>query len=386
MSKNIVICCDGTGNQFGDNNSNVVKLYGTLIIDGTLQVGYYHPGVGTMGAPTARNRFSSAWSVVTGLAFGCGLLANVEDAYRYLMNVYDDGDRVFLFGFSRGAYTARALGGVLHMFGLLCPGNEGLIPYIIRLYAKKTRAAAGKTHTFRVASGFKATFCRDCPLHFVGVWDTVSSVGWIWDPLKLPYTGQNPDINVGRHAVSVDERRCYFRNNLWGDPLPSQNIKQVWFAGVHSDIGGSYPEKESSLSKIALEWMLREAQPAGLLINSEKVAQILGQIPPPPPVAPNPGAKLHNSLTWRWWILEFLPHSYYDPVSKKARWRIPLGARRVIPEGSVLHASVTEKLQRDPSYMPPNLPQQYMIEPGGSIACCSVPKFEQPADGLKVFI
>src|SRR5689334_18988492 len=108
MPKSIVICSDGTGNEFGDHNCNVVKLYGTLIIDSKQQFGYYHPGVGTMGAPTASDRVSKAWSIVMGLAFGTGLLANVGDAYRFLMNVYEDSDRVFLFGFSRGAYTARA--------------------------------------------------------------------------------------------------------------------------------------------------------------------------------------------------------------------------------------------------------------------------------------
>ncbi|MGA2413745.1 MAG: DUF2235 domain-containing protein [Candidatus Sulfotelmatobacter sp.] len=363
MAKNIVICCDGTGNQFGDHNSNVVKLYSTLIVDGRRQIGYYHPGVGTMGDPTAHNKISSAWSVVMGLAFGAGLLANVGDAYRYLMNTFEEGDHVYLFGFSRGAYTARALGGVLHMFGLLCPGNDGLIPYVIRLYAKRTRDAAGMTHTFQVAEGFKATFCRHCPLHFVGVWDTVSSVGWVWDPLKLPYTGQNPDMANGRHAVSIDERRCYFRNNLWGSQLPGQNIKQVWFAGVHSDVGGSYAPAESGLSQIALEWMLCEATQFGLLIDPEVADRVLGRVPPPPPVTPNPAAKEHNSLTTAWWILEFLPHSYYDSVAKKAKWRIPLGASRVIPEGSVLHETVSEKLQVDSSYEPPNLPKTFGIEP-----------------------
>ena len=159
MAKNIVICCDGTGNEFGDHNSNVVKLYSTLVIDGKRQVGYYHPGVGTMGAPTAHNKISKAWSVVMGLAFGTGLLANVGDAYRYLMNVYEDGDNVFIFGFSRGAYTVRALAGVLHMFRLLRPRNEGLIPYVNRLFANRPRSVPGMTHTFQVATRSKATFC-----------------------------------------------------------------------------------------------------------------------------------------------------------------------------------------------------------------------------------
>jgi uncharacterized protein (DUF2235 family) len=363
MPKNIVICCDGTGNEFGDHNSNVVKLYSTLIIRDQQQVGYYHPGVGTMGSPTARNKLSKAWSVVMGLAFGAGLLANVSDAYRYLMNIFEDGDRVFLFGFSRGAYTVRALAGALHMFGLLCPGNEGLIPYIIRLYAKRTREAGGMTHTFEVAAGFKDTFCRHCPLHFVGVWDTVSSVGWIWDPLKLPYTAQNPDMAIGRHAVSIDERRCYFRNNLWGNPLPGQDIKQVWFGGVHSDVGGSYAELESGLSKITLQWMLCEAVGAGLLVDGQRADTILGRIPPPGPAVPDPAAKMHNSLTWTWWIVEFLPHSYYDPILRKVKWRIPLGARRSIPEESVLHETVRDRLRLNQSYKPTNLPAHSATEP-----------------------
>lgn len=361
MAKNIVICCDGTGNQYGDQNSNVVKLYSTLIINGNDQVGYYHPGVGTMGSPTSHNRISNAWSVLTGMAFGAGLLANVGDAYRYLMNVYQEGDRVYIFGFSRGAYTARALAGSLHMFGLLCPGNNGLIPYVIGMYAKRTRDAAGMTHTFDVARGFKATFCRPCPLHLVGVFDTVSSVGMVWSPLRLPYTGQNPDMANGRHAISIDERRAYFGSNLWGAQLPGQSLKQVWFAGVHSDIGGSYPETQSGLSKISLQWMLCEAVSLGLLVDPARADIVLGRNTQPP-VAPDPSAKTHNSLTRPWWLLECLPHSYYDSNSKKAKWRIPFGARRVIPEGSVMHESVGEKLKLDASYKPSNLPKQYSEE------------------------
>jgi Uncharacterized alpha/beta hydrolase domain (DUF2235) len=205
-------------------------------------------------------------------------------------------------------------------------------------------------NTFEVADGSKFTFCRDCRLHFVGVWDRVSSVGWIWDLLKLPYTAQNADMVNGRHAVSIDERRCYFRNNLWGDQLPGQSLKQVWFAGVHSDVGGSYAPAESGLSQIALEWMLCEAVSLGLMVDPEKADQVLAKaplttIPPPAPAPSDPAQKAHDSLTGAWWILEILPHSYYDPVASKAKWRIPLGARRVIPENSVLHQTVIEKLK-----------------------------------------
>jgi uncharacterized protein (DUF2235 family) len=370
VPKNIVVCCDGTGNEFRDNNSNVVKLYYSLVIDPSVQIGYYHPGVGTMGAPTAHNRFTKKWSVFTGLAFGAGLLNNVADAYRYVMDLYEPGDRLFLFGFSRGAYTVRALAGVLHMFGLLRKGNEGLIPYVTRLYAKRSRDAEGMKHTFRIAEDFKATFSQQCPVHFAGLWDTVSSVGWIWDPIRLPYVAQNPDLHNGRHAVSIDERRCYFRNNLWGSSGPNQNIKQVWFAGVHSDVGGSYPEQESGLSKITLQWMIREATCFGLLTDLTRVDYILGLGPAPsptfpvehPPVPPDVTTPLHNSLTSAWWTLEAIPHSYFDAASGKVRWRIPMGARRMIPENSTLHVSVQEKWNRDPAYRPPNVPNAYAVE------------------------
>jgi uncharacterized protein (DUF2235 family) len=185
MAKNIVICCDGTGNQFGGCNSNVVKLYTALIINNE-QVGYYHPGLGTMGAPNAQGRLAKAWSVVKGLAFGGGFMDNVEDAYRYLMSVYDDGDRVYLFGFSRGAYTVRALAAILHAYGLLCEGNESHIPYVLRMFTDDMREARRqKKPTLDVADAFKETFSHNITLRFVGLWDTVSSVGWIYEPVKL---------------------------------------------------------------------------------------------------------------------------------------------------------------------------------------------------------
>lgn len=168
MPKNIVVCCDGTGNEFGESKSNVVKLYMMLVHDDS-QVSYYHPGVGTMGARNALTGVSKWWTKVIGLAFGYGISDNIADAYQFLMKTFQPDDTVYVFGFSRGAYTARALCGMLNIIGLLREDNEGLIPYSIRMIKSKKI-------DFAVAADFKKTFCRECKPHFVGVWDTVSSV------------------------------------------------------------------------------------------------------------------------------------------------------------------------------------------------------------------
>lgn len=367
MAKNIVICCDGTGNEFSDQNSNVVKLYSTLVINKN-QCGYYLPGVGTMGDPRARTWIGKKWSVLTGLAFGSGIIRNIGDAYRYLMNTYQEGDRVFLFGFSRGAYTVRALAGVLHMYGLLSSGNEGLIPYVTQMFARASRKSKGHKSTLDVSERFKRTLSRECPLHFVGVWDTVSSIGWIYDPIVLPFTGQNPAIKVGRQALAVDEQRCMYEDRLWGPSLTGQDIKQVWFPGVHSDVGGSYPEAESELSKGSLEWMLSEAYGAGLLVDLEKAKMVLGQRRPPLRWMPHyvaPDAitsHIHKSLRGLWWLLEFLPHRNYDRNLGRCGWSLPCGHRRFIPEGSLLHSSVEERRLAYLGYNPPNLPTKHSIE------------------------
>lgn len=373
--KNIVICCDGTGNKFGERNSNVVKLYTALKINND-QVGYYHPGLGTMGAPNARTRVGKAWSVLSGLAFGGGFLDNVEDAYRYLMSVYHEGDRVYLFGFSRGAYTVRALAGILQAYGLLCRGNEGHIPYVLRMFTddlKKMRKAGGKT--LNEERAFKATFSRPVTLHFVGLWDTVSSVGWIYEPVKLLYSAQNPIVQTGRHAVSIDERRCFFQDNLWGRPLEEgtpdlkapQDILQVWFAGVHSDVGGSYPPPESALANAALEWMLDEAIAAGLQVVPERREMIVGQgaatdhpaavLYPP---AEQPGA-LHQSLVGPWWLLELLPHRRYEKDDAQEKWGIPLGKRRQVTDAAIVHSSVVRRMDSARDYAPGNLPRKRLF-------------------------
>jgi uncharacterized protein (DUF2235 family) len=356
MPKNIVICCDGTGNEFGERTSNVIKLYQTLVRDAT-QVAYYHPGVGTMGARTALTPIGKSWTRLIGLAFGYGVSDNIADAYQFLMREFEPGDQVYVFGFSRGAYTARAICGMLHIVGLLTKGNEGLIPYAIRMIKRKKI-------DFDVAADFKKTFSSECKPHFVGVWDTVSSLGWVYNAVHFPFTRatKNPDFQIIRHAVSIDERRAFFRENLFGPPHDSQqDVKEVWFAGVHSDVGGSYPESESQLSQIALRWMLCEAELAGLTIDPHQKADILGATPPY--VAPDPLTRnQHESLQGSWWIAELWP-KLVNVKNDQGVWmksiRMNFGRRRWIPPDSVVHESVKQRLANAvPPYKPGNLPQQ----------------------------
>ena len=167
--KNIVICCDGTGNEYGENNSNVVKLYQRVVRDRD-QAAFYDPGVGTfsfLGRELGRRT-----GVALGKFFGAGMRQNIEDAYRFLMETYEDGDRVFLFGFSRGAFTVRALAGMLNKCGLLQKGSINLVPYASKIYNTRDNDS--------VASGFKRTFSQECKPYFVGVWDSVGSMGWFW--------------------------------------------------------------------------------------------------------------------------------------------------------------------------------------------------------------
>jgi uncharacterized protein (DUF2235 family) len=356
MPKNIVICCDGTKNEYGPENTNVVKLYSVLEVDPARQVVYYHPGLGTMGAPNALTAPAKWWTRILGLAFGYGLSQHLADLYGFLMEQYQPEDRIFVFGFSRGAYTARALCSMLHMFGLIREDDDILIPYAVRMLKEC------KDVTFTVAEGFKRTFSREVKPHFVGVWDTVSSVGAFYNPVKLPFSARNPDILIGRHAVAIDERRAFYRQNLWF-PLQWQDIKQVWFAGAHCDVGGGYPEPKSGLSKIALEWMVAEARAAGLLVNQHELDRILGRSGAGI-ARPDPAATLHNSLKWWWWA-ELIPRRYTSlrSAERKKKWKIPLGRRRFIADGSLIHESVSQRMKTLPCYNPPNLPTTYTIEP-----------------------
>jgi uncharacterized protein (DUF2235 family) len=218
---------------------------------------------------------------------------------------------------------------------------------------------------FLLAKEFTATFSVPCKPWFVGVWDTVSSVGWSDNPLKVPFTANNSDIEHGRQAISIDEHRAFFRQNLWRRPPVPQppavppvvgpkDLKQVWFPGVHCDIGGGYPEPESGLAKVALEWMLAEAHACQIVLNKDRTDVVLG-LKGQGYVRPDPAAEMHESLTAAWWAAEFVLKKHYDWKTEQTGRRMNLFRRRTIPDGSSIHDSAYLRGQDYQQRLPSNV-------------------------------
>ena len=411
--RNIVICCDGTGNEISENISNVLKLYRCLRkTDRTepRQLVFYDPGVGTLTRPDPWHKLKQDFSAIMGLATGYGLDDNVLAAYAFLVQHWREGDQIYLFGFSRGAYTVRVLAGLIHKIGLITPeqanlAGSGLIAYkqfssdeapkLRERFKGVTDAGAAEAalppSPFDNAAQFaRITSARWPVIRFVGVWDTVASVivpradrFYLPSLEELAWTLQNPSVQTFRQAISIDERRAMFRLKKWDAPQTfkpvrfndinntPQDILQVWFAGVHSDIGGGYPEKQSGLSKYPLLWMIDEATKCDLRFNQANVNQLGWGDPrkgsPFSYVAPNVEALLHDSLVGAWWLLEFLPKlaKYREWPARQVHFGfyIPDGEPRPIPEGAVVHESVVKRMAAVRDYRPVNLPARYETWP-----------------------
>jgi uncharacterized protein (DUF2235 family) len=368
MPKNLVICCDGTNNQFGPENTNVVRVIQALVRDPSRQRLYYDPGVGTLPEPGAWTAIGKKVSTFVGLAFGAGIFWKVQQAYEFLMQEWEPGDKVFVFGFSRGAYTARLLAAVLHSLGLLPRGNENLIPYVLRLFKGIPHGKSGTAvqEYFSLCDEFRRTFGRVVPeepddrrfhVHCLGLWDTVSSVGWLWDPPSYPYTATNPSVDVVWHAISIDERRWLFRQNRVYQARTDQQLHEEWFPGVHSDVGGGYPEADGGLWRAPFAWILDGTQASGLLVDPGRLAAVLTRTPPP--VAPCEEPK-HESLTAAWWPAEFLPKLQYRSALGRSVPAIGRGRHRRIAEGASIHACALHRLRGDRTYRPPNLSRAFV--------------------------
>ncbi|MDH5833501.1 DUF2235 domain-containing protein [Luteimonas kalidii] len=347
--KRIAIYCDGTWNsadQASDGApcpTNVIKLaLRTAQRAGSAsQVTYYGQGVGTGGS----------LDKLTGGAFGKGLDDNLYAAYRFLVLNYEPGDEIFLFGFSRGAYTARSLAGMVRKCGILRLRHAMRYRDAIALYCDDVHPDDPKALGFRTECS--VTRGEAIPIRFVGVWDTVGALGIPVRGLRSltadKYRFHDVELSgIVQHAcqaLAIDERRAPFEAARWAyRPKPGQTVEQVWFCGVHSDVGGGYPIEESGLSNIALQWMRDQAAAAGLAIDADVDAAY--------PPRPDAMAALHES--------------------KKGWYRLTPGHERVIglaaepteqPDGSSsrrdptqsLHPSVLARWDGDPKYRPRNL-------------------------------
>lgn len=331
MAKRIVVCADGTWNrpekdlakEFPTNVLRLARAIDPKGADGVSQQVFYDWGIG------------SYYEQMLGGTTGKGLNKNIMDDYRYIVQNYQSGDEIFLFGFSRGSYTVRSLSGLIYNCGILKRPNARLIEAAFEHYKKPGYSYAPdgeKSIAFREAHSYKSR-----QIKFVGVWDTVGALG-----IPLSFLGLldkkdefydtkiGPNVDIARHAMAIDEVRSDFEPTLW-EPRDKLDLKQVWFAGVHSNIGGSYaPDKETGglLSDIPLEWMMQQAVEAGLVLETHLKGSLNGQY----------DATLYNSRK----------HIYR---SKRPLYR-PIDHDM----GEVLiHHSVKRRWESDPKYRPKNL-------------------------------
>lgn len=313
-ARQLVVCCDGTNNTLtgGDTDTNVLRLFTHLADqDDGGQVLYYDPGVGgpdSMPSTGAADWVSRRWERLLGLASARGIFDNIEQGYAFLMRNWQPGDEIWLFGFSRGAFTARSIAGLVNLFGILRPEHETLLPTLLRVYFSSDDTTGARKRRKSIAQGifglqvkdedvrdrgdiadqvrdhFTSPAGRDAWVHFTGVWDTVESVGFPGFSLRQPGISRVSDHHYRhvRHALALDEHRWTFLPRLYsednfGTARDPQSLVQLWFRGVHGDSGGGYSTANCELSNEALRWMVDEAVACGLRCPEieTKPAQVL---------------------------------------------------------------------------------------------------------------
>jgi uncharacterized protein (DUF2235 family) len=308
MPKRLVVCCDGTWNRPDQLDqgiaapTNVSKLALAVAredADGVEQAVFYVRGVGTRRLEHLR-----------GGAFGVGLSRNVREAYRFVVSNYEPGDELFFFGFSRGAFTARSTVGLVRNSGILRREHAGRIDEAYDLYRNRD----DRTHPNGIeAEIFRRMYAHpEADIHFVGVWDTVGALGIPIDGFRPPViakrwsfhdTTLSSHVKAAYHALSIDERRGPFKPTLWQqqpEARGEQKLEQVWFAGVHCDVGGGYADP--SLGEIPLLWMVGRAREHGLTFDPGRLALVDGGRVDAArrsigiEIAPDPLGEIHESL------------------------------------------------------------------------------------------
>lgn len=318
MGRNLVVCCDGTNQQFSRVNTNVVHLFRAAVHDEAQQQVFYSPGVGTFAASFFGLNVGRLLGRVLGMAFGYGIQQNMESAYRFLVETYEPGDRVFLFGFSRGAFTARSLASMIDRCGIVEPQHADRIHEITRRYLRGEDDAT--------LNQFRDAFARPCEPWMVGVWDTVGALGLLIAMRKFHDRRLSPGVRYAYHALALDEKRRPFSPTPWDESQchAGQTVEQRWFAGSHGDIGGMYPER--GLSDITLRWLLKKAADSGLKLEAGAIDTLDG----------DPAGELHQKANGPWLLLGV--------------------ARRTYPPDALMHASVQTRIELVDGYSPEALP------------------------------
>lgn len=334
--KRIIICADGTWNtqdQIDEESkrrrpTNVTKVARTIVPltkSGIHQVVGYFEGVGT-GPSTDR---------LTGGAFGAGVAENAVAMYRFILYNYVPGDEIYLFGFSRGAFTVRTLIGFMEHVGLLGKKDDYYVPDMFGLYeAGALDASDDWKKAFR-----KSTKMACPPIKFIGVWDTVAALGapgvlgriFNDDDYDFHKIGLSDNVTSAAHALAIDEHRATFEPLLWKKPDGWKgSLEQAWFCGAHSNVGGSY--KPDGLANEALHWIVEKAEVQGLEFDVKVLAKY----------EPHYASILRNSMTAMYRVLGHADRkigSYVD-------------------HGEAIHQSVLDRWNSDPEYRPSNLTQK----------------------------
>ena len=389
--KRLVVCCDGTWNVPDQNSpTNVVKLALAVAAHdgaGVEQRVFYHEGVGTTRGERLR-----------GGVFGMGLTRDVRECYQFLVENYEPGDQLFFFGFSRGAFTARSVAGLVRNCGILRRRHLDKLPRAYRIY--RDRGTLSHPRGTR-ASLFRRSFSLEPRIHFIGVFDTVGALGvplnlLSFDALinrrwRFHDTDLSTQVRLAYQALSIDEKRGPFVPTLWNRQAGApghQVLEQVWFAGVHSDVGGGYAD--CSLAEIPLLWMADRAAAAGLDFTKGFFS---GQAPVPPPasaeddarvagryVRPSASARAHESRTgFLWGVLapayhrrpgcEEVNDADHPPTTTRwtgtppwAPWLTTPG-QTVVASDQWIASSARDRHAGDPGYAPPHL-APYLDGPG----------------------
>jgi uncharacterized protein (DUF2235 family) len=336
------------------------------------QLVYYDPGVGTMGAPAAITPWGKALTQAGGMIAGYGIRDNIEEAYTWLAHQYRSGDRIFVFGFSRGAYTARALTGMLRTVGLLHPDADNMVPYAVKLYAKSRKmpdpgerpdpkAKEAEKEFWKLRNDFRERFGNPAfpnpfnphrkQVQFLGVWDTVKFVGWLnlkarIEVARWPFTANLDNVATARHALAIDERRrpfAEYRFKPGAVAASGGQFQELWFAGVHGDIGGQNRD-DDRLPDIAFSWMVKQAVAEGFAVDPKRYRRLVE-------------VKFDDDLPVDRALGVILPNSRW--------WRLARGWRsRPIRGDDELHPSVRYRIEatKDDAkpYRPKNLPPKLL--------------------------